>query len=182
MGLDITAYEHVELAEGITIDALRELNWVHPLYDTDGIVLLYYAGFPERSDGLVEGLYRTSGECEAFAAGSYSGYNEWRESLAALVGTTPQAVWSARREQWEPGKERVGQPVPFVELIDFADNEGFIGPKTSAKLHADFVDHGVKAAEAHASNSQDDRWFLRKYLSFTKAFGLAARGGVVRFH
>ena len=35
--------------------------------------------------------------------------------------------------------------IPFVELLNFSDCEGFIGPKTSAKLHADFLEWDEKA-------------------------------------
>jgi hypothetical protein len=41
---------------------------------------------------------------------------------------TAEQVWAARPEG------------PFVELIDFADNEGMIGPRAAAKLAKDFAD------------------------------------------
>jgi len=70
---------------------------------------------------------------------------------------------------------------PFVELIDFADNEGIIGPRTSAKLAADLVDWKSRA-EAHAAafeNEDEGRFFLDCYAEWTRAFDLAKNGGVV---
>jgi hypothetical protein len=167
MGLDITAWAHVELIEAITIKAANACKPRHPLYDQDGVTMLYHWS-AIRSDGLPEGFYRTSDECHAFGAGSYSGYNTWREQLASLVGTTPERVWAGKDE-----------PTAFYELINFADNEGFIGPKTSAKLHADFVAHYDMARSFIV---EDRDWFLRKYCDWMKAFEIAAKGGVVKFH
>jgi hypothetical protein len=167
MGLDIQAYGHVDLIEAITVKEANARKPQHPLYDTDGVTLLYHS-FAERTDGMVDGFYRAT--CDhAFGAGAYSGYNRWREQLAAMVGTTPEKVWASKDKS-----------VPFYELIDFADNEGFIGPKTSAKLHADFVAHVAEAEKVVDDDS--DGWFLTQYLHFTRAFEIAARGGVVRFH
>lgn len=50
-----------------------------------------------------------------FSAGSYSGYNMWRDYLDEFAGN-----------------------VAFQELIDFADNEGVIGSELSKKLYEDF--------------------------------------------
>jgi hypothetical protein len=162
MGLDITAYEKLEW--------LREIpeDWDH---EEDETSLYRIEAFAKSCDGLRNGIYRYSGETHGFRAGSYSGYNEWRRQLARLVGTVPEAVWK-------------GAPcAAFGELIHNADNEGFIGPTTSAKLAKDFADWQTRAekfaAECHAD---DGGWFLGKYNDWRKAFELASKGGAVALH
>ncbi len=69
----------------------------------------------------------------------------------------------------------------FRELIHFSDCEGFIGPKTSAKLAADFAAWRDSAA-AMAAQIDQGRWHLEKYNEWARAFETAAKGGVVKFH
>lgn len=175
MGLDISAHEKVTLIEAITLKQMQAKNWEHPLYDQDNMRFLWNeAEFSDRSDGLVEGIYRTKGKRHNFRAGSYSGYNEWRRELAKLVGTTDREVWA---ESDNP----VVRKTSFYELINFPDNEGFIGPKTSAKLFADFVEWTDKASK-HLTGPSDREWFRDRFLDWQRAFELASKGGVVVFH
>lgn len=163
MGLDITAYEKVTL---IRADE-PGVDWD----EEDGTDQLYSTHWPERADGLVDGVYRYGGEVLGFRAGSYSGYNRWREDLAKLLGTTPEKVWS------DP------KPGPFLELIAFADNEGVIGPVTSAKLARDFAEYAGKAETFAATLPlSDGPYWLGKYRSWQRAFEIAAKGGAVKFH
>lgn len=158
MGLDITAYESVTLVRAgrVYVEELDDGKHVH----------LWKGPSFDRGDGLVEGYYRFSGEVFGFCAGSYGGYNEWRSDLARLVGTTDHAIWNA--------PDPTG---PFVELINFADNEGIIGATTSRKLADDF-DAWL------ASNGSVDRIgrFWNRFADWQRAFRIAARGGVVKFH
>jgi hypothetical protein len=121
---------------------------------------------------LVSGKYRTAApnETVSFRAGSYSSYNYWREQLAAVVGTTTAAIWNHELK-----------PVAFGELIDFADNEGTIGPKTSAKLAKDFAQWEARVEE-HAKMLEDGAEFMKLYRIWRLAFATAARGGAVKFH
>jgi hypothetical protein len=167
VGLDVTAYEKVTLKQAMTIEQYNDM------VDRDGepgdeYVVLYYAGFEERADGMPQGVYLDEGKSMEFRAGSYSGYNQWRANLALLVGTTDRAVWN------DP------QPGPFVELINFSDCDGFIGPQTSAKLAADFAAWQDRAADF--ADTFSISWWLDAYSQWRKAFELAANGGVVRFH
>lgn len=163
MGLNIRAFERLELV------ATRPTNgWADDDWDDDGSVILSPAhGFAEATDGveatdgMVPGKYAIHGEQIHFRAGSYSGYNGWREWLAAQVGTTPRAVWS------DP------KPGPFVELINNSDCEGFIGPKTAAKLARDF--------QEHAGRIVGDDYEVQRYRDWQRAFELAANGGAVKF-
>lgn len=159
MGLDITAY--------------RKLEEVRPINGSDddgygeGLVRLWNnKDFASRFEDLKEKtLYRHAEEFD-FRAGSYSGYNRWREWLAALVGTTPQKVWD------DP------KPGPFLELINFADNEGTIGPRTAAKLAKDFAAHDEQAKAA----DHNQGWDYERYQHWRKACEMAADGGAIAFH
>jgi hypothetical protein len=164
MGLDCTAYEKVELIEAISLEEMQKLNWQHPKYDEDKCLFLFnVSGFEEQSDGLVEGIYKQSGKSFGFRAGSYSGYNAYRARLAELVGTTDRAVWN------DP------KPGPFMEQINFSDCEGFLGPKTCAKLLVDYTEH-----EAEAKKGME-YWF-DSYKEWMEALEIAAKGGVITFH
>jgi hypothetical protein len=185
MGLDISYYRKVTLAEAITHDQLKAMNWEHPFYDDDMHVFLWNVPeFEERGDGLVTGFYlkspwkydytkREQHEPEGgrFDAGSYHGYNRWREWLADLVGVTPKEVWNGLA------------PSHFGELINFPDNEGFIGPKTSAKLAKDFEAFAEKVSTIRSAKpSIDPRWDAELFMNFMKAFQGAAGEGIVDFH
>ena len=71
-----------------------------------------------------------------------------------------------------------------MDLIDFADNEGVIGPETSKKLYKDFKDNLKRAMEYKPDPDVDDmsEWFIVKYKVWMKAFELASANGCVQFH
>ena len=73
----------------------------------------------------------------AFQAGSYMYYSKWRNQLAEMAG-----LGSAEAVRTNPEKEGL----PFVELINFSDCEGVIGPKVAAKLAKDFADYEDRAS------------------------------------
>jgi hypothetical protein len=75
------------------------------------------------------------------------------------------------QEQFNPDLAPDG---PFYELIWFADNEGCIGPDAAKDLLADFREH--EAAYVPPSG-----WTAATYQDWTRAFELAADGGLVRF-
>jgi|SRR6185503_6936916 len=155
MGLDITAYSHLAYVVPYEPDVPAEED-----YETT-CVHIYQDGAINRLDGAREGWYRPTAATtgHAFRAGSYSGYNEWREALCWMaLRVRPQAVWKSP-------EAFAGRP--FVELINFSDCEGCIGPVTSAKLAADF-----------ASIARDFPLWEHWHTALT----LAAQGGFVTFH
>jgi hypothetical protein len=187
MGLDITAYGKVTLKEAVSLEELKKKDWQHPLYDDGRYQFLYSAhGQTEQNDGMAEGFYEPGGSRpHAFRAGSYHGYNEWRRMLASLVGKTPDEVWAASRREGRTRRpdavdDESVRSLPFFELINFSDCEGFIGPKTSAKLAADFKRMRSKAEAAFDEDRNDA--FMRCYDDWQRAFELASQGGVVLFH
>lgn len=160
MGLDISAYCHAKKVDG-EFDDERHVN----VYIVDA--------FKTQADGLTEGCYEVNEYYHKhFRAGSYSGYNEWRNWLAHVVGKSDKEIW-----------EDPGPAIPFVELINFADNEGTIGPKTSAKLLKDFQKMYPEVLKAAGKLDPDTSiWYLSRYFRWMDAFECASHDGFVRFH
>jgi hypothetical protein len=157
MGLDISAYSRCLFVHG-------ESEQTDACYDLDHIHVYPAAeAFVSRLDGRQVGCYVSDGAQVGFRADSYGGYNAWRAELCRLVlGVEPEMVWA--------------DPVsyadrPFISLINFADNEGAIGPETSARLYADFLRH------THLSAALGQR-----FTEWTDAFRIAADHGFVVFH
>ena len=143
--------------------------------------------FPNHGDGLEENTwYYDIGEnTGGFRAGSYSGYNSWRNDLALAIG------WVSGAEgAWEEG-EPYGPP--FMELINFSDAEGYIGPVVSEKLYQDFIKYEdqvmdtidkwfLKIDPDKEYGVEDIKWFQAKYAEWKEAFNQARKGGLVSFH
>lgn len=159
MGLDISYYakaSFVREGDGEDCDYQTEIT-AYPNPD-----------FPAQADGLVKGIYKVEGG-DSFRAGAYSAYNRFREQLAQMVGYSPQQAWDGSISD-----------KPFLELVNFSDCEGMIGPVTSAKLAADFAAH-------QATADVNENWmhvatFAEMYRRFRLAFETAAQGGFVQYH
>lgn len=80
MGLDITAFRKVAKVE-VELDADGE-----PVNDDvyDEYVRVYATGGRGQHDGLEDGAFYSAEEEFSFRAGSYGGYNNWREALASV--------------------------------------------------------------------------------------------------
>lgn len=160
MGLDITAYSRLEYVGRHTEEWCEDYE--------HHVQAFAYAGFEASFRGIpivgsergfiLGGCFEKTADTKThgFRAGSYSGYNRWRADLA---------------DQFNPDADPDG---PFYELIYFADNEGSIGPEAARDLLADF--------EQNADAYRGDEWDRGKYDEWTKAFRLAADGGLVDFH
>lgn len=179
MGLDITAYSGITKLEAVFDEDGEPINpetrepvdydlWVYANHD-----------FPGRADGVEDrALYKADGSF-GFHAGSYSGYNRWRDELARLAGYPEGTVTSYGADRkthcaacWD------GQEGPFSELINFSDCKGVIGPAVSAKLAKDFAEFQKKADIFGWENL----WFKDLYNQWRKAFEMAANNGAVKFH
>lgn len=173
MGLDITAYRKLEVAP-----AARPY-W--KASDDDLETYLYFyanSDFPGSDAGLdcSVGYVRPTGEALEnemdFRAGSYSGYNWWRDHLCQMAhGMTAKQFWELNTP-----------PVAFRELINFADNEGVIGPVIAAKLAKDFADYQERADAYSTTIDNDGNWWHTAYNQWRLAFEMAADGGAVVFH
>lgn len=178
MGLDISAYKNI-----------RELDCV---FDADGDPInpetrepidgewfqaCVNSDFPGRNNDIKDRAIYTYADCVVFRAGSYIGYNGWREDLARLAGY-PKAEcerYGTIYQRHDAGAFK-SESGPFWELICFSDCEGIIGSETCAKLAKDFADYQEKA------DLEADGFFVEKYNEWRKAFELAANSGAVRFH
>lgn len=160
MGLSITAYRNIkpiaaseiEMDEdGIPVDDEKYIT-------THGMVEYtekYWAG---RSKPIDDDGYYTFDDSYDFYAGSYLGYNDWRDWLAKI----------------SDGKS-------FGELIDFSDCEGVIGSVASAKLYDDFMKNRVNA-KAACGDYKERVWAMELYNCWTKAFKMARDNGAVMFY
>jgi hypothetical protein len=126
MGLDITAVSRTASHYLGPRDQFSD-EQMEEFYESEKAISVWVSdGHEERLDGYAQGVYRVEGESMGFRAGSYSGYNWWRRHLSLMaLGEEPEDVWA------EPP---MYEGRPFVELIDFSDCEGCIGPRTSRKL------------------------------------------------
>jgi len=183
MGLDISVYRKVTFVRDMDPDEDEGADW------RSRGRLASHPHFPAQFDGMKDGLYELSGDCERasaaewkggepdpdrmqFRAGSYSGYSQWRARLAQLAGY---------RAEWR-GDWNVPASGPFVELVNFSDCEGAIGPKTSAKLAKDFAEWQERADAYAATLGDDGAWFAELYRTWRRAFEMAAGTGAVDFH
>lgn len=159
MGLDITAYKNLKVVENPQVDEDGELlNW-----ETEwqpGVSMEWSEKhFPGRGEGIDYKAVYTWEEGYGFHAGSYSGYNWWRSKL----------------EEFAEGDS-------FQELINFADNEGVIGPVVSKKLLKDFTENEERVVKFADTLGDKGEWWINKYKEWEKAFEMAADNGAVDFH
>jgi hypothetical protein len=173
MGLDITAYKQLAPAVDVECYSDGEPLDYHSYWRPGPSLEWSNKTFPGRCDDVDPDTIYSFADSFQFRAGSYGGYNQWRDHLARMAG-----YGSAKRVF--DVQVAVG---PFIELIDFADNEGAIGATISAKLARDFLDNAAKAAEYAATlGVEDGAWFLARYLDWQMAFEMAADHGAVDFH
>jgi hypothetical protein len=179
MGLDVTAYSRLKPVGQHEKDPAKNEgepgginDWCY--YDNH-VQVFAYDTFPQSFRGipilgadrqfLLGGCYEITAATqeERFHAGSYSGYNMWRDYL---------------RSQFNPRQE---PDLPFYELIFFADNEGSIGPDAARDLLTDFREHANRYDPPGSIQPECD-YYRQKYASWTRACELAADGGLIRFH
>jgi len=157
MGLDITVYKNLQVVDNPQLDEDGELL----NYDTEwkpGASMEWSEKyFPGRGEGIEPNKVYSWDVAYEFEAGSYSGYNWWREKL----------------KEFAEGDQ-------FKELIDFADNEGVIGFVVAEKLYKDFKENRNRAKEYSKTLDDGEYWFS-KYLKWEEAFEKAKEHGAVEF-
>jgi len=170
MGLDITAYKNAQL-----VDTLSDVDeWENRYYLAKSKETFYvYPGlsdwFPEWAEGIKYGGVYEYEDSFGFRAGSYSGYNYWREWLCeTFLGISPQVVWS---------NPEMFEDAPFYRLIHFADNEGYISEVHAKNLAKDFQKY-----QNEVDNLDCEPWLKEKYADWRKAFEMASNNGFVEFH
>lgn len=184
MGLDISAYKNLT-----KVDCVFDVDG-EPIDPTtrEGIDYDFRAyvnpDFPGRSEGIEDSAVYVAEDSTGFRAGSYGGYNAWREELAKLAGYKAVPV-----DRYNTGNVQMRHDYgafeategPFWETIMFSDCEGVIGSAVSAKLARDFADWAERAKE-HGESLSQPNWFYEKYQEWREAYEMAADGGAVQFH
>lgn len=175
MGLDVTAYSGLQFIESMDdIEAFEEKYWTGSEL-TATYVSKYDGGFPEHLGSLIKGsVYSFKNEYD-FRAGSYSGYNYWRDLLSRAALKVPaQTVWK------NPDQFR---DLPFYWLVNFSDCEGYIGPEKCAILLKNFTE--LRATVEASLPASDTAWppdeFMTRYDMWMTALQLAADGGMLMF-
>lgn len=168
MGLDISAYSKVKRLESFKADEYGEPEGIES-------VNVCNSDYKERAGNIIHGYYTYEKEY-GFRAGSYSGYNNWREQLSELAGYPlgeygfgGQLMVSHSGGAW---KSTGGA---FWELIDFSDCEGVIGTEVCQKLLKDFKEYDDRAKSV-------GEYFYELYKEWTEAITIAADGGFIDFH
>ena len=173
---------------GLDISYASKINFESRSISGEGDNLYLYPNdsLLDQSEGIQSGEYACEGVQDSFRAGSYSGYGSWRRTLAKMIGWEIEDLWRnvetlvQRNENLNDvlnENDRFSVDIPFVELLHFSDCDGFIGPKTSAKLHSDFLEWDENAKNFDSQNS----YFYEKYQEWTEAFKVASDGGCVIF-
>jgi hypothetical protein len=191
MGLDITAYNALTRESDVTYDheegVFRDRATGEDLGYDSYVRFWDNKDFPGRIEGVDPDVVYSYSQYFSFRAGSYGGYNVWRDALAELAGypaTEYETSYKGRQKScaaacWDvEGGNLKG---PFSELINFSDAEGTIGPVVAAKLAKDFEVFLPIAQEKWEGNA-DFHHYYQRYLDWKHAFELAADNGAVVFH
>lgn len=176
MGLDITAYKKIK-----PLDCVFNKNGEPINPKTKEAIENYWNPtnnnyFPERATDI---NFETVYSFESFLhihAGSYGGYNNWREQLAEMAGWPAVEIerYGAKVKSFQAATHEA-KDGDFFELIMFSDCEGTLGTKTCQKLLKDFEKFQEKA-------NQIGGYFLEKYNQWRKAFEHASENGAISFH
>lgn len=172
MGLDICAYSNIMKQPDPEVQKV-----VGKLLSSEGEEILEVFEVTDRCHDLEEGVYLDTFDTvqHHFRAGSYSGYNQFRNLLSkALLGVEASAVW-------EDPTSFEGRP--GYEMIDFSDCEGNISSSVADKLRQDLVENRdvfkAHLIEVFGEGNDQIEWSMETYDNFIYAFELASENGVV---
>ena len=162
MGLDIAAYS------GLTKCAQDD--------DVPSFVApRNHKHFRGRADEIEPGARYTWEKADGFRAGSYGGYNNWREQLAKLAGYPAVAEFEGKPvDQPHSAGAWSAAGGPFWELIEFTDCDGILGASVCGKLLMDFREFDERAKAIGG-------WFYDRYVLWAGAALLASQGGAIVF-
>lgn len=148
----------------------------------------------EQSDGMESGFYDGDYCSNLEHVGwSYSGYSQWRNNLIDFIGYTNIDTLDEKL-RYVVRDKKIGRvldedssiQIPFVELCYYSDCEGFIGPKTSAKLYKDFVEKKDEYLKFTANKLGEERandYYTKRYNDLSEYFRVASEeNGAVIFH
>lgn len=191
MGLDITFYESVERI-GDHATSWLEGGVEKNCYDLDhqrAVIWPEGTFLCTQRDFDAEFCYVGTGRTRSWHA-SYGGYSIFRAALLSLV--RPELL-RTENEPWDSGyyprlwqiqDDAEFRAIPFIELLDFADNEGTYGPEVAAKLLDDFKTWLPCAMEF----TFGDRWpawqghLPSMYEGYMAGLQLVGSDGLVDYH
>lgn len=155
MGLDVTAYKNIKIIEDDEPEYHFTSGWeqsnMNNIHDKE-----IQIDFDEEFD---------------FRAGSYGGYNFFRNFLCETINNiTAEELWNE--------KDAEVKQFPFYWLINFTDCEGYIGTSYCKILYKNFLDN----KELFMSKTEDNLRFQQTYLDFLEAFKISQEEGLVNFH
>lgn len=178
MGLDVRFFAKVT-----KVDHPEGFKPTEDCWDNHEVV--WVKDFPQQADGIPHQSCWQSEAGHTSLHHSYSGYGQYRAWLCmGFFGVEPEKIWEDTTGLF--------QGRPFYEQINFADNEGTIGPKTAAKLAQDYVDQRdyviaswkalpVPFDSGQAEQDRQVKYMTAKYDEWAAGFALAADTGMVIF-
>ena len=124
--------------------------------------------FPAHISGLDSELfYKCNGKRMLFGAATYIEYGEFKNHLAKIAGfETAEKLWTS------------GVPTFFLELINFSNSVGTIGPVICQKLYSDSKDN-YEIAEKYFINLDNGEKFWMHYQNWCKALHVAKQNGAI---
>ena len=189
MGLDISVVTNlrpVEIPEDIEIWSDEYYDWERDNFPDEDIWNLGQVGpwGQDRYGDYPPGTY-VGETIDGFRAGSYSGYGEWRDTLAK-VGA---GFAGGSKEAWHHD----GENYPFEELINYSDADGYMAAPITDKLCSDFVSFDKEMEDVvdkawlkiHPTielDGEEKDWFLAKWNDWKNAMCSASRTGAVIWH
>lgn len=125
-------------------------------------------GFEKHAlEGLVEGAWYEISEPGPVASLSYGGYGLFREHLCrAALGVEILSVWTKPERYVD---------APYYDLLNFADNEGLLGPASCTRIANAFRHHPLPVL------FEDPMGLSDRYAAIRDVFYHAADGGAVNF-
>jgi len=181
--LTVTVYTGLDL-----IEQVPDAQTVNAKYFDDEAGALQVAGdqlvyvnpatagiFADRLPPLaLGGVYRVTGEAQSFTI-EHDDYDDWREWLC-------RSLLCVRCEVlFEQPARFAGNP--FTRLINFTDNDGWIGHADCVVLAAAFAKRAEEARRHSTVARRPGPARFTVYQHFATAFALAAEsGGAVQFH
>lgn len=188
MGLDCWALNNLTLDPNIRVALTangEQMDMGSFLSDEDDVMeflsggglVVYPSEFQRQLEGLEVGCGYTTYNCDkthSWRAGSYSGYGEFRNFLAELSGLTCEQIWKAPNDH---------PNLPFLDLIDFSDCEGVIGPVACARLNKDFVQFRdmIFSDDADRRFRFDEGDLWRVWADWEKATEIGSENGCIVF-
>ena len=130
MGLDIRAYRGLQLAPAGQLSDDSSLYLGRPLPT------------PIRLSPVARMVFTPRWPIPAVKIASHSRPAHTCTTVSGAISLPRWRVLAAPKVRTNPEKEGL----PFVELINFSDCEGVIGPEVAAKLAKDFADYEFSAS------------------------------------